>query len=426
MNKTLVRILAVVLAILMAGSILLSVLSSLAADAATLSQAQLDALKYFRGEIQQEQEEIAAKINSLEYQQFSVLEQKRVLDEQIGLIQEEIDNINSQTQIFDQYLIDKEAEVEAFRQAEQDRFMDFSSRIRAMEENGTTNYFLHLLAAESVPDFIQRLDCVLELVEYDNQVYAQLNEARQITENAIAELEEAKADQLVIAAEVGGCQFLLDQKVAEASALIAQVQQNYSQFPEEYDEIVTAEAALQREVDEMVAEVARQEAATNADETVEGTRSFIWPSVESRIVTSQFGTMLDPDYGHYVTHYGVDIAVNYGSQVLAADSGSVVAASYDPAYGYYILLNHGFGRSTLYAHLSRIDVEEGTTVVQGNPIALSGATGAATEPHLHFEVRLDGQRVNPLTQYSNYSFAGGVMGPAVSPSPSPEQPTQDD
>ena len=122
--------------------------------------------------------------------------------------------------------------------------MDFSSRIRAMEENGTTNYFLHLLAAESVPDFIQRLDCVLELVEYDNQVYAQLNEARQITENAIAELEEAKADQLVIAAEVGGCQFLLDQKVAEASALIAQVQQNYSQFPEEYDEIADPDALI--------------------------------------------------------------------------------------------------------------------------------------------------------------------------------------
>lgn len=420
MNKTLVRILAVILAILMAGSLLISVLSSLSADAATLSQAQLDALKYFRGEIQQEQDEIAAEINSLEYQQFSVLERKEVLDEEIDLIQQEIDNIEAQTQVFEQYLIDKEAEVEAFRQAEQDQFMAFQERIRAMEENGFTAYFLHLLAAESVPDFIQRLDLVLELVEYDNEVYAQLNEARQATENAIAELEEAKQDQLVIAAEVGGCQFLLDQKVAEASALIADVQQNYSLYPEEYDEIVTAENALQREVDEMVAEVARQEAATNADEAVAATRSFIWPSVESRIVTTQFGTQLDPEYGHYTTHYGIDIAVNYGSQVLAADTGSVVAATYDPAYGYYILLNHGNGRSTLYAHLSRIDVEEGSTVIQGHPIALSGSTGATPQPHLHFEVRVEGLRVNPLTQYSNYSFAGAAGTALPSPSPSPE------
>ena len=170
MNKTLVRILAVILAILMAGSLLISVLSSLSADAATLSQAQLDALKYFRGEIQQEQDEIAAKINSLEYQQFSVLERKEVLDEEIDLIQQEIDNIEAQTQVFEQYLIDKEAEVEAFRQAELDQFMAFQERIRAMEENGVTAYFLHLLAAESVSDFIQRLDLVLELIEYDNEV----------------------------------------------------------------------------------------------------------------------------------------------------------------------------------------------------------------------------------------------------------------
>ncbi len=423
MKKTLVRILAVILALLMAGSILLSVLSSLAGSAATISQATMDALKYLRGQIQQNQNEIQAQINSLEYEQFSVLEKKRVLDELVGLMQEEVDNINAQTAVYDQYLQDLEADVEALRQAEMDQLQSFRERIRATEENGTTAYFLHLLAAVTVPDFIERLDFVLELITYDNEVYAQLMEARAATENAMAALETAKQDQLVIAAEVGGYQILLEQQVAEASAIIAQVLNDYETYPEEYDELITAEAEFQRKIDDMVVEVARQEATTNNTDYVTGTRSYIWPSAESRMVTAQFGTQLDPVYGHYTTHYGIDISVPYASQVLAADTGTVVVAGYDLSNGYYILLNHGSGRSTLYAHLSKLNVQTGQAVAQGDPIALAGATGAAASTHLHFEIRVDGKRVNPLTQYSNYSVNGAQ--PAASPSPSPAAEPED-
>ncbi len=100
MNKTLVRILAVILALLMAGSILFSVLSSLGAGAATLSQTQLDALGFMREDLQTDQNEIASFINSLEYEQYGPLDKKKVLDEQVALAQAEVDNIDAQIQVY--------------------------------------------------------------------------------------------------------------------------------------------------------------------------------------------------------------------------------------------------------------------------------------------------------------------------------------
>ena len=117
---------------------------------------------------------------------------------------------------------------------------------------------------------------------------------------------------------------------------------------------------------------------------------------ESR-VTSEFGYRRDPFTGETRGHTGMDLAVPTGTPVRAALPGTVIAAQYHSSYGYYVMIDHGNGLSTLYAHNSQLLVRVGQTVEAGDIVSLSGSTGRSTGPHLHFEVRLNGQRANPRT-----------------------------
>ncbi|NPV89660.1 MAG: M23 family metallopeptidase [Firmicutes bacterium] len=133
---------------------------------------------------------------------------------------------------------------------------------------------------------------------------------------------------------------------------------------------------------------------------------YIWPSAASDYVTSFFGTRLHPILGVYKTHSGIDIGAGYGTAILAAADGAVTTAAYDAGgYGNYIIIDHGNGNMTLYAHMSQMSAGVGQTVKQGQTIGFLGSTGMSTGPHLHFEVYVGGTRVDPLLYFSNYTAA---------------------
>ena len=113
------------------------------------------------------------------------------------------------------------------------------------------------------------------------------------------------------------------------------------------------------------------------------------------IVTSEFGGRLDPITGQRDGHTGMDLGVPTGTPIRAALPGTVRVAQYDSSYGYYVTIGHENGLLTLYGHNSRLLVRPGQQVEAGDVISLSGATGRVTGPHLHFEVRVNGQRTNP-------------------------------
>ncbi len=113
------------------------------------------------------------------------------------------------------------------------------------------------------------------------------------------------------------------------------------------------------------------------------------------IVTSEFGYRKDPFTGKTKGHSGIDLAVPTGTSVRAALPGTVTVAKYSSSYGYYVMIDHGGGLATLYAHNSKLLVKAGDTVQAGDAVSLSGSTGRSTGPHLHFEVRVNGERTDP-------------------------------
>lgn len=134
-----------------------------------------------------------------------------------------------------------------------------------------------------------------------------------------------------------------------------------------------------------------------ADTPFVGADGFCSPVGENwrSIVTSEFGGRIDPINGKQDGHNGMDLAVPTGTPIRAALGGTVTTATYHSSYGYYVMIDHGDGLSTLYAHNSRLMVHVGQTVQAGDVVSMSGATGRVTGPHLHFEVRVNGQRTNP-------------------------------
>ena len=414
-KKTFIRILCIVLAVLLASSVVVGVLSSV--NARAVSQSEIDTLENQQSDLQSQQEELQSKLDSLEKDQSSALAKKSVLDEKISLTQQEITSASEQIAAYDQLIKEKKVEVEQKKKEEKAQWALYEERIRAMEENGTVSYFAILFGATSFSDLLARIDFISEIMEYDDQMYKDLISARKATVQAIRETEEAQEGLKAKKEELTKLESDLQKQVSEASKVISDIENNMDKFKREYEEIEKKEAEIQNEIDQKMADLqaqqqAEQEARDATDDgggggggTAVGTGSFIWPSNNSNLVTSLYGTRLHPIYGYYKYHAGIDIGADYGSSILASDSGTVMTKDYDDGgYGNYIMLDHGNGRYTLYAHMSDFAVSDGETVSQGQTIGYVGSTGASTGPHIHFEIYVNYGRVDPLDYFSNYTI----------------------
>ena len=397
-RKWSIRIIAIILALLLIGAFIVGAIGSLTAEA-TASRGALNDLEDQADDLEQKKQEIQAEINSLEYEQSSAMAKKEILDEQIELTQEEIQNTNDQITEYIQLIAKKEVEVTEAQIAEDEQRELYKTRMRAMEENGTISYIAVIFEASSFADLLARIDFVGEVMEFDENLYQQLNEAKEATIAAKNDLEDAKTDQEDLKAELLVREDELNEQVNEASALLIEIESNLDTFTALYEEAEAEEAAVQEQINQMVAELERQEAGS-----VAGTGSFIWPTPSCYIVTSEFGMRLHPKYNVYKMHNGIDIGASYGSKVLAADSGTVLTSKHLSGYGDCIIISHGNGTTTLYAHLSSRKVSAGDTVTQGDLIGLIGNSGVSTGPHLHFEISVNGSRVNPLNYFTGYTI----------------------
>ncbi|MCL2408552.1 MAG: peptidoglycan DD-metalloendopeptidase family protein [Oscillospiraceae bacterium] len=408
-NKRVVaRVIAILLALLMAATILFGVLGSLAPAGAAVTRAQIDRLRAEQREIQQRRQETQARINSIEFDRMTAFAQKEVLDNRISLTEAEIELIRDTIAQYGYLIAAQELEVIEAQNRENARLQLFRERVRSMEENGVITYLDILFSATSFSDFLARLDFVGDLMRADESAYHNLIAARLETEAAKEALEETKA-------ELEAEEILLQERYAEleiqreeAVQLILQIEQDREAAMELYRQIREQQEQSQRDINRLEEEWRRQEAARIAREAsagrtavaVRGTGELVWPvaGTNRSNVTSPFGVRRHPVFGTNRMHNGIDIGAPHGRNVFAADSGSVIISRHNASFGNYIVIAHGGDNrmTTLYAHLSTRSVSVGDTVSRGQVIGRVGSTGISTGPHLHFEVTVNGVRVNPL------------------------------
>ena len=162
----------------------------------------------------------------------------------------------------------------------------------------------------------------------------------------------------------------------------------------------------QNQITEIEKEIRILAIANVSERYVGGTMA--WPTPGYTRITSPFGMRTHPITGIFKLHTGVDIGAPYGSNFVAANDGLVTYAGYNRAYGNMVIIDHGGGITTLYAHGSEILVNVGDTIYQGNPVLKVGSTGYSTGPHAHFEVRINGDYVQPLDYITSYSTANNI------------------
>ena len=363
--------------------------------ASAVTQAEIDAMKEEANSLKQQQEEIQEQLDSLAADRENAMARKTLLEQQINATRAEINTIAAQIAKYDELIAQKQEELSQAEAEEQAQYELFCERVRYMEEQGEVSYWSILFSSKDFADLLDNAMMVEEIMDYDNQVMDQLIALREQIEQDKAELETARQEQQDAKAEQEAAQANLQAQESEVDALL-------SQISNQEDELEAREAQLRAASDAATAEIAAAERELAAQiANVPSESGFLWPLPGRYNLSSLFGSRKHPITGKANNHTGIDIPASSGTSILAAKSGVVTTSTYNNSYGNYVVVSHSDGTSTLYAHMVRRNCSKGDIVSQGQVIGYVGTTGSSTGNHLHFEVRVNGSRVDPINYFTD-------------------------
>ena len=277
-------------------------------------------------------------------------------------------------------LAQKKAEVEKRKKI-------YSKRLREIYINGQINYLDVLLGAKDFGDFSSRMYLLQKIISSDIEMLTQLQKAeaevKARQEQLDAQMKDIKTTQAELEAKRARAKKLKEQR----SYMLYKAQEEEQQSQSEYERLLAIS-------ENITAMLRNMESGGSSSSGGGGTGRFIWPCHGT--ITSYFGWRTHPVFGTTKYHSDMDIGVDYGTPILAADSGTVIYSGWLGGYGYAVMIDHGSGLVTLYGHNQALNVYEGQYVTKGTCIAYAGSTGYSTGPHCHFEVRLHGEVTEPL------------------------------
>ena len=394
------RVFQVLAALLLAVCVLCVDLS----PALAVTQADIDKLKNNASDLSQQKKELQSKISALSDDIANNMKKKELLDSEISVLSGEISNVESQISTYAELITQTEAELLDAQEREAAQYELFCKRVRAMEERGTISYWSVLFKADSFTDLLSRLDSINEIMDSDQKVIQNLQDLQVEIEEKKSSLETQKAESEAAKAELVSKKSELNKQREAANALVAQLRASKSEYQEDMDDLSAEAEAVQAQIVKLSKELAAQQAAQGKPSNA-ALGGYIWP-VSSRRITSTFGGRASPGGIGSTNHKGIDIGgVGYTTEIHAAKAGTVIVSQYSRSYGNYVVVSHGSGNTTLYAHMSSRKVSVGQYVNQGDVLGITGSTGNSTGPHLHFEITENGVRINPLNYLTGYVLA---------------------
>lgn len=332
--------------------------------------------------------------NQMQWQQQRVQaaqQQANSITGQLQIIQQELDAADKNYRDTQARLAATQAQIQTntaqLAKAEQDLAAHtkvLEKRLRDIYENGQVNYLDVLFGSTDFNDFISRLDLLKRVLQRDAMLIAQVRQERQLIVDKRAELEREQATLTALREQALAQKNTVAAKKAEKERFLNSVLAQRDAAQRAYEE-------LQQTSQQIAAMIQRLQQGGSRPGS---TGTMLWPV--SGPITSSFGWRTHPLFGTALFHSGLDIGVDYGTPVHAADGGTVIYADWMGGYGKAVIIDHGGGISTLYGHNSELLVSEGQTVRKGQVISYAGSTGYSTGPHVHFEVRVNGSPVDPL------------------------------
>ena len=371
---------------------------------------ELQKLREEQSGIQKKRTALSAEIAENKKQTQNIVEQKSDIDRQIELSNETIDNYNAQIQQYSLLIAEKQKELDEAELHETQLQEQYKARLRSMEETGTVSYWSILFKASSFSDLLDRVDMIHEIAKSDQLMMKKLSEATEAVQQSREELEQEQQQMQTARDELAAQEAQLEMQRAEADALLLQIAEECEKMTAEYQGYLAQEDALSKQVAKAEKDyyqaLAKEEAARLAELNKQNnyvpankdSSGFLYPLPYRVAITDSYGYRTHPVTGKKTTwHNGVDLAAGAGTAIYATKSGTVTTALRSDIWGNYVVINHGDGFSSLYAHMQGLIVKAGDYVKQGQTIGYVGSTGLSTGPHLHFTIYYNGADVNPMS-----------------------------
>lgn len=342
-------------------------------------------------ELRRKQQEIEQERAKLQQERDRLQNLEKAAQNQLGGIQTNIQSTQAKIQvnegqlaIANQRLKVLQAELALAERTYQDRQFATVARLQYLQRQTSSQGWAVLLQSQDLNDFLDRRRQLRLVYEADQHILAELKTEADDINRRKDNVERQKNEIALLMQELQAQKAEYEAQAQTQQTLIGRLQQ---------DSRALEAAESQLDEDSRNLTILIQQRLGNSGVAVRGTGQFSYPSNGS--FTSGFGWRVHPILGYRRFHSGLDFGAPHGSPIRAADTGRVIFAGWYGGYGRAVIIDHGNGLTTLYAHASSLSVSEGEAVQRGQTIAAVGSTGLSTGPHLHFEVRQNGEPVNP-------------------------------
>ncbi len=345
-----------------------------------------------QNEIQEQKNEATTKLEMVQSELSQTLQQVQGLSENINTYQNQINELDKSIIDLQSSITDMEERLEKAQQEYDLKKKTMDIRLVAMYESGETKYLDVLLNSKSLSDLLSNYYLLSVLTDYDTNFLREIDEQKKNIIKNKETLENNKKEITSKKEEKETTSIILQNTITMKNIYMSQLSEEEKQVQETID-------LYQAQLNEIESEIMQITLANLGSEYIGGIMA--WPVPGYTVITSQYGMRTHPITGVYKLHTGVDLRAPIGANFIAANSGIVVKVSEDGAYGKMVMIDHGGGVSTLYAHGSEILVQVGQTVHKGDTVLKVGSTGYSTGAHAHFEVRINGSPVNPIPYITN-------------------------
>jgi len=398
---------------------------------------KLDELKEQKSNQQQYLEALEEQIKTVEDKASNLQTQVESIDSQIGKLDKELSQLGNETKAINEDIEQTEKDIKETQSNITDKSETLSAKLRSVYMNGNQSALKILMGSKSLASFLTRLELMKRTSEQDKKVILEFKD--EVTElkkdkkklekdrKELAEKEaeisakkdeqkEKKASLVEKQKEYDSTMSSLEGQYGEVEKVMANIDKSSSEYKSYINKLEAENAAADAEIDRILKEyyaTQNQQSTTRLPasnaapgESYQGSGSWYWPIGNTWCyISSEYGYR-DASISGWSFHGGIDLAGGsgklHGAPVYATRAGYVIAAvTSDTGYGIYVLIDHGDGYSSLYAHMSARYVEVGNYVTQGQMIGRVGNTGNSRGAHLHFEIRYYGEKKNPLNYVKN-------------------------
>ena len=353
-------------------------------------------------ELNKEKNEIKNKVNQskkdleeTKEEKSSFLKEVERLDAQLDKTETELKNLENKLENTKKNLDKTEAELKEAEEIKNKQYESLKKRIRIIYEYGSETYLDIILDSKGIMDFFKRIEYVNRIMKHDQKLFERYKETEKSVQIKLEEIKVNKQNLENLTKETNEKKKQLESNINNKQQLVSKLELEEVALQEQIKDLEKED----REITDLInkAKVKAKKSSTNKvyNGLKGGKLAHPVPAFSGYPVNDNYGPRIHPISGKKTFHAGLDLKATYGTDIVASESGTVIYTGNRGGYGKTVIIDHGNGLTTLYAHNSKIVVSQGDSVKRGQVIAKAGSTGYSTGVHAHFEVRINGKHTDP-------------------------------